>query len=118
VPVFGRADPVVVRHPHLRRHVTEIGGDLIDKGLWIDAGAARGLRDLLAVLVGTREEEDLKSVQPLEARHDVSRDRGVGVADMGCAVHVVDRRGDIEVLTHATVIAGNGPSATAGGLRC
>ena len=36
--------------------------------------------DLLAVLVGAGQEEHVEPVQPLEARHHVGRDRGVGVA--------------------------------------
>ena len=74
-------------------------------GLRVQPGRARRLLDLLAVLVGAGQEENLVAVQPLEARHDVGRDRGVGVADMRRAVHVVDRRGDVEALGHARVIA-------------
>ena len=59
--------------------------------------ASRGrLLDLLAVLVGAGQEEHVVAVQPLEPRHHVGRDRGVGVADMRRAVHVIDRGGDVE----------------------
>ena len=68
------------------------------KDLWVEPGVARRLLDLLAVLVGAGQEEHVEAVQPLEARHHVGRDRGVGVADMRRAVHVIDRRGDVEPL--------------------
>ena len=56
----------------------------------------RGLLDLLAVLVGAGEEEDLAAVQAHEAGQRVAGERGVGVADMRGVVDVVDRRRDVE----------------------
>ena len=77
-------------------------------------GGARRLLDFLPVLVGAGQEEHLVAVQPLEARHHVGRDRGVGVADMRGAVHVVDRRGDVEALAHGGVIADGAAPARVG----
>ena len=63
-------------------------------------GGGRGLLDLLPVLVRAGQEEDVVAVQPLEARHHVGGDRGVGVADMRRTVHVIDRGRDVDSLGH------------------
>ncbi len=56
------------------------------------------LHHLDAVLVGAGEEEDVVAVEPLEAGDGVGRDRLVGVADVGRAVGIGDRGGDVEFL--------------------
>ena len=60
-----------------------------------DALALRRLGDRLAVLVGAGEEEHVLAALAHVAGQHVGRDRRVGVAQMGLAVHVVDRRGDV-----------------------
>ena len=61
---------------------------------------ARRLLDLLAVLVRPGQEEHLAPFEPRPARHHVGGDARVGVADMGSAVDVVDRRRDVEAFGH------------------
>jgi hypothetical protein len=51
--------------------------------------------DLLAVLVGSGEEERVISQQPVAACEDVGHDGGVRVADVRAGVDVVDRCGEI-----------------------
>ena len=72
----------------------------VDMGLRIDAGVVRRLLDLLAVLIGAGQEEHVVAVQPLEPRHDIGRDRGVGVTDMRRAIHIIDRGRDVEGWFH------------------
>ena len=69
-------------------------------------GGGGGLFDFLAVLVRAGQEEDVVAVQPLEARHHVGGDRGVGVADMGRTVHVIDRGRDIDGFGHGSSFVG------------
>ena len=45
-----------------------------------------GLGDLVAVLVGAREEEDVVAKAAMMARQDVGGDRRVGVAQVGSAL--------------------------------
>ena len=53
------------------------------------------LGDRLAVLVGAGEEEHVLAALAHVAREHVGGDRRVGVPEVGLAVHVVDRRGDV-----------------------
>jgi hypothetical protein len=49
------------------------------------------------VLVGAGEEEGVVAQQAVASRDDIGGDGGVGVADVGARVDVVDRRGEIEL---------------------
>ena len=60
-----------------------------------DALALGRLGDRLAVLVGAREEEDVLAALAHVAGEHVGGHRGVDVAEVGLAVDVVDRRGDV-----------------------
>ena len=80
---LGGADEVVVAVAHDAGELAEALRDLVGEGLRVDPAVTRGLLDLLAVLVGAGEEEDLVAVQALEAGQRVAGERGVGVADMG-----------------------------------
>ena len=98
--LLGGADQVVIGNAHRVAHGPEIGRDPVGEGLRIHAGVGGGLLHLLPVLIGAGQEEDVVTVQPLEPRHHVSSDGGIGMADMRRAIHVVDRRGDSEALGH------------------
>ena len=78
-----------------RRHGTEDIGIAIGEVARGHALARRGLQHLLAVLVGAGQEEDVIAVESLEARDGVGRDQLVGMADMGPAIRVGDRGGDV-----------------------
>ena len=56
--------------------------------------ALGGLHHLQPVLVGAGEEKHILAVEPLKTRQRVGRDRLIGVADMRCAIRIVDRGGD------------------------
>ncbi len=94
----GGADVVVVGDAHALPEVCEGLGDLVGELLGRDAGGGGGALDLLAVLVGAGEEEGVVTEQAVTAGEDVGHDGGVGVADVGARVDVVDRRGDVEGL--------------------
>ena len=51
----------------------------------------------LAVLVGAGEKKRVVAQQAMAARDDVGGDGGVGVADVGAGVDVVDRRGEVKL---------------------
>ena len=94
--LLGRADEIVVGAAERLHHAAEDGRvpvRQLDRG---DPLLLGGLLHLLAVLVGAGQEEDVLAVEPLEARQHVGRDRGVGVADMGYAVGIENRRRDVE----------------------
>ena len=94
VPALGRPDELVAREVVHGEQRAEGVGDAVGERLRRLARRLRRLLHLLAVLVRPRQEEHVVAVEPLEARDHVARQRGVRVADVRLAVHVVDRRGD------------------------
>jgi hypothetical protein len=93
---LGRADEVVVGDAEAVPRLLEPGGVAVGLLLGRDARRFGRLGDLEAVLVGAREEVGVVAEQPMPPRYRVSDDRGVGVADVGGVVDVVDRCGDEE----------------------
>ncbi len=65
-----------------------------------DAGGGGAALDLLAVLVGAGEEVGVVAQQAVAAGEDVGDDGGVGVADVGARVDVVDGGGEVELFRH------------------
>ena len=98
VTEFGGADEVVVGDAHAVPQGVERGGDPVGELLRGDAGGVGGALDLLAVLVGAGEEEGVVAEQAMAPGEDVRDDGGIGVADVGARVDVVDRRGEIELV--------------------
>ena len=93
---FCGADEVGVGDAHAAPEVAEGLRDLVGELLRGDAGGDGGALDLLPVLVGAGEEEDVLAEEAVAAGEDVGDDGGVGVADVGACVDVVDRGGDVE----------------------
>ncbi len=93
----GGADVAVVRQAHAVPEGAEGLRDLVGELLGRDAGGGGGALDLLAVLVGAGEEEGVVPQEAVAAGEDVGDDGGVGVADVGARVDVVDRGGDVEL---------------------
>src|SRR5215210_1759942 len=96
VPLVRGADEEVVGGVDLGRHLLEAGREAVAQLSRSDALGLRLLRDGLPVLVGSGQEEDLIAALAVVSGQDVGGDRRVGVPQMGLAVDVVDRRGDIE----------------------
>ncbi len=91
---LGGADETVKRNIQTLVHVAEPAGVAFGEFGRRHAFGGRGLDHLLAVLVGTGQEEHVLAVEPLEARQRVGRNRLIGVTDMRLAVRISDRCGD------------------------
>ena len=99
VALLGGADEVVELDVEALPERPELGRDLVavlDLGNPLLAGDAL---DVLAVLVGARQEEGVVPREPARPRHHVGGDGRVRVPHVGDVVHVVDRRRE-EVARH------------------
>ncbi len=96
VDQVGGADEAVVADVVALPQLAEGRRDPVAVLLLGDALLARDTLDVLAVLVGAGQEEDVVAGEPARARERVGRDRGVRVADVRHVVHVVDRRRQVE----------------------
>ena len=92
--VLGRPDEAVVADVVTVPQRAERRGDDVAVLLLGDAALARDPLDVLPVLVGAGQEEDVLPPETPRAGEGVGRDRGVGVADVRHVVDVVDRRRD------------------------
>ncbi len=92
---FGGADEVVVLDadavPEGAVFVGDDGGEFLGGA----SGGLGGALDFLAVLVGAGGEDGVVTLHAFEALDGVGREGGVGVADVGRGVDVVDRRGEV-----------------------
>ena len=95
---IGGADEAVVGDVQPLPEVLEAGRDLVAVLLLGDAALAGDALDVLAVLVGPREEECVPAPQAPGAGDHVGRNRGVGMPHVGNVVHVVDGRREVEAL--------------------
>src|SRR6185436_14458142 len=66
-----------------------------------------GLSDLLAVLVGARQEVDVLAQQPVPSGDGITDDGGVRVAEMRLGGDVIDGCGE-EVVAHDGILSKNG----------
>ena len=96
VASFRGLDEVVVGDLQRRPDLAELAGHIVDVGPGLDAELLGGLLDLDGVLVVAHQEVDRVSLHPAEPSLDVGADLLERGADVGPAVGVVDRRGDIE----------------------
>ena len=92
---LGGADEIVVGSVKKLSHLAEFVGIPLCQHGRLNAFGARRLLHLLPVLVRTREEEDILSVEALETRHRVGRDQFIGMADMRLAVRIGNRGRDV-----------------------
>ena len=97
---IGGADEAVVAHPHALPGFLELGHDAVAVGLGTRAQLLRHALDLLAVLVGAGQKIRLVPARPVVARQRVGHRGGVESAQVGHSIHVVDRRGDVEMVGH------------------
>src|SRR5689334_772583 len=111
---LGGADEVVVGDKEPLPHLLPPGHDLVRPLLRGEALLLGRAGDLLPVLVGPGEEEDLLPAEAVVPGDHVARHRGVGVPDVRDVVHVIDGGGDVEGvlgLAHGPAIVGTGRSA-------
>ncbi len=92
----GRADEIVIGDVQRLGHRLEARRIALGELGRRDAGLGGGLLHLQAVLVDAGQEEHVIAVEPLEARDGVGRDRLIGMADMGLAIGIGNRRGDVK----------------------
>ncbi len=111
VKVHGRPDEEIRLAGEVFGQVDEADDDLIGPGPGIDAVLDGCFLHFLAVLVRAGEKKDLPAAHLHEAGQGVGDDGRVGVADMGNAVDVVDRRRDVErgirLLFHWSILPGS-----------
>ena len=98
----GRADEEVVAGVHPQGHLAELRGEGVDVLTRREPARLGRLGDLVAVLVGAGQKEDVVAEPAVVTREDVGGDRRVGVTQVRLGVDVVDRRGD-RVATHPLV---------------
>ena len=67
----------------------------IDLLLGSEAVGFGGALDLEAVLIGTGEHHGVVAQKSMPSSKRIGVDGCIGVADVGCVVDVVDRRGDV-----------------------
>ena len=89
-------DEEVVGGVDLGRHLLEAWREAVAELARRDPLGLGLLRHRLTVLVGAGQEEDVLPALAMVPGEDVGGDRRVGVAQMGLAVDVVDRGGDVE----------------------
>jgi hypothetical protein len=97
VLVHRRSDEAVARDLIDVAKPFELCGPLIDVRLRGDALLARGLLVLGRVLVGPGQEEDVVAPLAMEAGERIRTRPLVRMAQVGCAVDVVDGRRDVEL---------------------
>ena len=78
----GRANEEVVAGVHLQGHLAELRGQGVDVLARRQPALLGRLGDLVAVLVGAGQKEDVVAELTMVARQDVGGDRRVGVAEM------------------------------------
>ena len=97
--VVGGADEAVIGDVHQLPQVEDTAlarHDLVDKLLGRHAGLPGLGLDLLAMLVGAGQEQDVVAPQPLVAGDGVGGHGTVGVADVELVRGIVDGGGDIK----------------------
>ncbi len=110
VPGLGGPDVVVVGDVQAVPDLLPPGLHVVDPPLGIHPGGLGGPLELLPVLVGPGQMEDLLAAEPVVAGDHVDGHRVVRVPDVRHVVRVVDRRGDVvDVLAHGRAIVRAAP---------
>ena len=104
MPVFGRADEVVVANVESFPGVGEQRSDRVGKGLWSHSCRVGGLLDLEAVFVGSGQVVDVVAQQAMPAAQGVADDRGVRMPEVRLGVDVVDGRRRVEARSFTKMI--------------
>ena len=93
----GGADELVVGDAEAIPEGAEFAADFVGELLRRFAGGGGGALDLLAMLVGSGEEERVMSQHALAAGYGVTDNGCVGVADVRPRIDIVDRSGDVKL---------------------
>ena len=103
---LGRANEIVVSQPEFGGEFTPLCGQCVAIVLRAFTFRLRGLLDFLAVLVKPGEVKNLLAQGAVRAGDHIGDDFFVGVPQVGRAVRVVNRRGDVKAFTHREHYAG------------
>ena len=99
---FRRANEVIVlnveRFPQSFERLTH----LIHMLLWRYTALLGGFEHLLAVLIRSCEEIGVASIHPMPAGDHIRSDGRVCMTQMWLVVHIVNRRGDVKTVRHAS----------------
>jgi hypothetical protein len=93
---FCCADEVIIGDSEPLPERLEAFDHFIAVSFWIHSPLLCCLLNLLTMFICTGEEKNLTALQPFVTGEDVSGDGGVGMADMGDIIDIVDRGGDVE----------------------
>ncbi len=91
----GGADVIVVADVQVVPGLPEPAADLIHELFDREISGRGGLHDLVAVLVGAGLEAHFLPQEAMETGQGVGHHRGIGVADVGLGVDVIDGCGDV-----------------------
>jgi hypothetical protein len=93
---FRRTDEIVIGDGKPLPEGLEALNHFIAVSFWVHPSLLGGLLNLLAMLVSAGKEKNLKALQTLVTGEDVSGNGGVGVADVGDIIDIVDGSGDVK----------------------
>jgi hypothetical protein len=96
MPIFSRPDEVVVGDVEPLPEGLKPFDHLVAVSLRIDPPLLRSLFHFLAMFIRAGEKEGLIPFEPLESGEDIGCHGGIGMADMGNIINIVDGCGDIE----------------------
>ena len=100
MPILTGANKVVVGNVEHLPSVAEALADAVAKLLRVNASLVGGLINFFPVLIGASQEVGVESVEAVKPREKIGYHGGIGVADVGHVVDIVDRRGDVECFAH------------------
>src|SRR5207237_9660457 len=98
MPRLGCSDVIVIGDPHPIPQSLERGRNLIRKLLGRNARGSSGALNLLAVLIGSREEERIVAQQTVTPCDHIRRNGCIGMPDVRARVDIVNRGSEIELL--------------------
>ena len=100
MPLLSGADKIVVGDVEYLPSVAEALADAVAKLLRVNASLVGGLINFFSMLVGAGQEVGVESVEAVKPREKIGYHGGIGVADVGHVVDIVDRCGDVECFAH------------------
>ena len=101
---FRGADEIIIGKAKRASQVAKMLAHLIREGLRFHPRIARGLFNLLAMLIRAGQEKHLMPLQAPPARQHIRRHRGIGMADMRLVIHIINRRCDVARFCHVSCL--------------
>ena len=100
VEIKGGTDEEIVGNAEAFPEFLETDNCFIAMSEGFDVAFLGGFFNFLSVFIGTGQKEGIEAEGSLIAAEDVSEDGGVGVADMGFIVYVINGGGDVKIFVH------------------